>query len=89
MLGVTPRVLARRIRRLSRRMQKPEFAFVALHRSHLDAHSASVADLCVIEGLSERACAARLGVSVYAVRRSRQSIAAMAQSLRNLSEPRA
>lgn len=84
LMQVTPDVVRRRLRRLSRRMQTPEFAFVALRHEHWPPRLAQVSRACVLEGQSLRSAAVALNLSVHAVRRVRDQALAMAKAADDL-----
>lgn len=87
MLEVSPATLARRLARLARRLETPEYAFTVLRANDLEPRLRAIAELRVLEGLSQRACALRLGLSDHAVRRACLSITAMAEA--GLARPHA
>jgi hypothetical protein len=69
--------LRRRFRRLVRRVQSPEFAFVLEHRAQWTRSMREVATACWIHGLSTRAASNRLRMSLHDVRRHRCTILAL------------
>jgi len=75
--GEDARAIRRRVRRLVRRVLSPEFRFVAMHKHEWPRTRRAVAEICVIEGRSLRDAAASLGTSLHAVRRHRDTIAAL------------
>jgi DNA-binding transcriptional regulator LsrR (DeoR family) len=68
-VGVRPRTVRRRVRRLVQRVSSPAFTFIVRaehawpHRRRLIGH------LFFLQGRTQRAVAARLGMSVHQVRR--------------------
>lgn len=75
--GQNPRTLTRRVRRITQRLLDPQFRFVAEHRGQWKPTQGTVAQACVIEGLSIREAAARLGLSSHVVRRHKEAIDAL------------
>jgi DNA-directed RNA polymerase specialized sigma24 family protein len=69
MMGIHPRSLRRRVRRLIERMMSPKFAFVASRRDQWASTQRRVATACVLHGLSIRAAADQLKLSHYTVRK--------------------
>ena len=69
MMGLHPRSLRRRIRRLIERMMSPKFAFVAARRDQWSATQRRVATACVLHGLSIKAASEQLKLSHYTVRK--------------------
>jgi DNA-directed RNA polymerase specialized sigma24 family protein len=76
-----PRGLRREIRRLSRRLLDPRFAFVALTAAHWRPTRRRIAETHFIRGLSLRETARELGISLYRVRQHRDAIDAMFEAL--------
>lgn len=76
-MGQDPRAVSRRVRRITQRVLDPRFRFVAEHRGQWKPTQGSVAQACVIEGLSIREAAARLGLSSHVVRRHKEAIDAL------------
>lgn len=72
--------LRRRVRRLVHRIQSREYAYIVAHRAEWTRSLRSVATACWIEGLSTRAAAQRLRMSLYEVRRSRAAVLAIIQT---------
>jgi len=83
MLGVPRRNLQRRVNRLVRRCEAPEFAFAAAYAQNWDSPLARVARVCVLEGRSTSAAARDLGMTRHAVRQRRALILAMARADNN------
>ena len=90
LMGVEPRSIGRRVRRLLFRLGQPAFALAALHAAGWIAEGGQWRDLgrvaraCVLEGQTLRAAARSLGMSIHAVRRHRETVLAMAQGARVL-----
>lgn len=78
---VTPRSMSRRIRRLSRRCESPEFGFVLARLRSWEPPLALVARACVLEGRSLRTAAATLGMSAHQVRALRTVVLSMARGV--------
>jgi DNA-directed RNA polymerase specialized sigma24 family protein len=79
--GTTTRTVHRRAAMLVRRVSSPAFAVAVAHDDAWDRVRAGAARMCVVEGLSVRVAASRLGVSLYAVRRELSRVHAMAEAM--------
>jgi DNA-directed RNA polymerase specialized sigma24 family protein len=77
MRGVSPRTVAHQVRRLSRRVLSPEFAFVVAKRRAWSRSRARVATLCFIQGCSIRDAARKTRLSFHAVRRHHDAVLAL------------
>ncbi|MBY0398427.1 MAG: hypothetical protein K2X91_18425, partial [Thermoleophilia bacterium] len=91
-MGLEPRSIGRRVRRLVRRISQPAFALAALRSAGWAARDGEWRDLgrvaraCVLEGQTLRAAARSLKMSVHAVRRHRETVIAMARGAQVLSK---
>lgn len=74
--GDSPRSLRRHVRQLAARLVSPRFLFVVHHRDLWTASRRRVGTACFIEGLSLRAAAGQLGMSLHTVRRHTDAIEA-------------
>ena len=90
--GEAPRTLRRRVRRIVQRMVGvgqvgagrgggDKFLFVVRHMDNWAPTRRRVAEVCVLEGLSLRQAADRLGLSLYAVRRHHEAINAQLEAI--------
>ena len=79
--GTHPRMMSKRLARIVARAQSPEFGFVALRLKSWGKTRRAVGRLCVLEGLSQREAARRLGLSVHVVRRHFLAIRGMIEEL--------
>jgi DNA-directed RNA polymerase specialized sigma24 family protein len=77
--GRDPRVLRGRLRRLALRLASAPFRFVLAHQHEWPARRRRVAALIVLHGHSERATAARLGLSLHHVRREIDRVRALVE----------
>ena len=80
LIGAPRHATQRRLRRLTRRVLTPEFAFIAPQLGELDAVARAVARCCIIEGRSVRDAAAHLRTTQHAVRAARHTLLAMARA---------
>ena len=69
MMGMSPRRVANRVKRLSRRLTSREFLNAARALHYLSEQEAALARLRFCAGLSERKLAQKFGLSVHIVRR--------------------
>lgn len=74
--GDCPRSLRRRVRQLAARLTSPRFLFVVHHRDLWTNSRRRVGTACFIEGLSLRAAARELQMSLHTVRRHTDAIEA-------------
>lgn len=77
-----PRVMSKRIARIVARLQSPEFAFVAVRLKSWGRTRRAVGRACILEGLSQREAARRLGVSLHVVRRHYLAIQGMVEEVK-------
>ncbi|MCE7975327.1 MAG: hypothetical protein DYG92_13550 [Leptolyngbya sp. PLA1] len=77
--GCTARVLRRRLKGVLARISSPEFGYVLRHRSEWPLTRRRVAEACVLRGLSQRAAASELRLSLYVVRLHEGAVLAMAR----------
>ncbi len=77
--GCSPRVLRRKLKGALARLSSPEFGFVIRHRSQWPHTRRRVAEACVLRGLSQRAAASELRLSLYTVRFHQSAVLAMAR----------
>lgn len=77
----TPKTVLRRIDRIAARISSPGFVFVLNHRKAFVATRARIATACIIHGLSMRAAARQLRLSVYLVRTHLQAVQGMIDRL--------
>ncbi len=90
MQGRCERSVRREVRRLSRRMLRPEFAIVVLQGPTWNPTRLRVGEAVYLHGLSMRAASVLLGVSVYSIRMHSAAIRAIADAQRRAStKPRA
>jgi len=75
--GLSPPALRRRVRRLAARVLSEKFLFVARHLGGWPPTRRRVARLCVLEGVSMREAARRLGLSLHTVRKHCHAIDAL------------
>jgi hypothetical protein len=80
--GRCERSTRREIRRLARRMLRPEFAIVVLHRASWPAQRQRVGEAMFLHGQGLRTTALLLGVTVYCVRTHAHAIKAIADEQR-------
>ncbi len=74
---VSVRTARRRLRRLVTRLLSPRFAFVIENRGDWPATRRRAAMACVVQGLSLREAASKMGVSLHAVRRHMDAVEAL------------
>lgn len=84
-----PRVLSRRLRRLSERLLSDRFAFVLRHQDTWSPSRRRVACAMILHGHSMRAAASLLRMSLYAVRRHAEAIDALYDSDQRQASARA
>ncbi|MDX2145924.1 MAG: hypothetical protein SFZ23_00240 [Planctomycetota bacterium] len=77
----SPARVRARVRRLARRLASPEFIFVVHHRAGWSTTRRNVASALWIEGLSMRATAQALNLSLHTVRRHREAVLAQFESI--------
>jgi len=77
LMGATPEVVRRRVRRAAKRAGSDLFGFVASRRDTWPAELSRVATKCALEGATLRGAAADLGVSLHVVRRHWDAVRAM------------
>lgn len=87
-MGVRPRTLRDRVRRLSRRVASRRFLDAARAMSYLPDEDAELARLYYCQGLSQRALAERLGVTSHSLRRRLDRIAAEIATIRRMHRSR-
>ena len=86
LLRQSPRRIASRFARITRRMRTPEFALCVLHAGSWPRNMRLVAERCVLGGGSRTSAARELGVSIHTARRLHADIMAMARGARLASE---
>jgi transposase len=79
--GTSPRTVRRRASLLVERVNSPAFAIVVSHGRAWPPLREAIARLCVVDGVGMRAAAARLGVSLYTVRREVAQVRAIAEAM--------
>jgi DNA-directed RNA polymerase specialized sigma24 family protein len=77
--GCSARVLRRRLKGALARLSSPEFGYVLRHRCEWPHTRRRVAEACVLRGLSQRAAAGELRISLYTVRYHQGAVLAMAR----------
>lgn len=75
--GVRTHTMSARLRRITTRLADPAFEAVLRQRDFWPPSMRDVATACILHGLTLRAAAARLGLSVGAVRRHRDAALAL------------
>lgn len=80
--GVERRHVRRRVRMLVQRVLSPRFGFVMEHLDEWAPLRRAVALALVIEGRPQREAAARLGITIHAVRRHDEAIRMLEQASR-------
>lgn len=80
MSGISPSTIRARLRRILRRIDDPCFAFVLAHRDRWPPAMRCVATGCFLHGLPMRRVAAQHRMSIAAVRRHRDAIAALCEA---------
>lgn len=86
--GVPTRRMHRRVARLLARLATPAYGYVLARRAGWPPKRRRVAEACVLRGLSQRAAAAELGLTLYVVRYHTQRIAAQVESLGEVGRDR-
>lgn len=81
MAGRSPLVVQRRIAGLLDRIESTEYAVVVVHADQWPDRRAAIARTCIVEGLSTRTAARRLGISVHQVRLELVVIRSLAASI--------
>lgn len=84
LLGVDRRRLGARLQRIVGRCLSPEFAFVVSRKDHWTGPLWRVSEACVLRGLTLRAAARELRLTVHAVRRQRAIAQAMYRGAREV-----
>lgn len=79
--GRCPRSLQRRARNALRRVNSPEYRFLALHGDRLSPDTRRTARLIVFSGLSYRAAADATDTTVHRVRQHLLTLRALAQAV--------
>lgn len=79
--GCSRYLIERKLRRLTARLARPEYAFLAPRLSQLDPAQRAIARACFIEGRSIRAAAIHLNMSQHALRESRAVLLALARGI--------
>ncbi|MFP3937088.1 MAG: hypothetical protein ACLFVW_02010 [Phycisphaerae bacterium] len=87
-MGVRPRTLRDRVRRLSRRLTSREFLDAARALQYLPAEDAELARLYFCQGLSQRALAKRLGITAHTLRRRLDRVSAQISAIRRMHRSR-
>ncbi len=87
-MGVRPRTLRERVRRLTHRLSSRRFLDAARSLSYLSAEDAELARMHFCQGLSQRELARRLGTSTHALRRRLDRIDAEITAIRRLHRSR-
>ncbi|HYE02484.1 MAG TPA: hypothetical protein VD963_04530 [Phycisphaerales bacterium] len=77
LLGERPAVLRRRVRRISKRVLGPVFAFVAVRRDEWPATMRKVGTACFLHGISIRRVAVQQRLSLHVVRQHRDAVLAL------------
>lgn len=75
--GCSRFLIERKLRRLTTRMARPEYVFLAPRLLQLDPMQRSIARACFIEGRSIRAAALQLNISQHALREGRAVLLAL------------
>ncbi len=88
MMGMSPRRVANRVRKLSARLSSRRFLDAARALRYLSRSDATVARLRFCEGLSERQLSQKLGLSPHAVRRRVDQLSAQIAAIRRLGPVR-
>lgn len=81
MAGRSPLAVQRRIAGLLDRIESAEYAVVVLHADRWPDRRAAIARTCIVEGLSTRTAARRLGISMHQVRLELVVIRSLAESI--------
>ena len=79
--GCSRFLIERKLRRLTTRLSRPEYIFLAPRLIQLDPAQRSIARACFIEGRSIRAAAIHLNISQHALRESRAVLLALVRGL--------
>jgi DNA-binding Lrp family transcriptional regulator len=77
LLGRSPRVIRRRLRRLTQRVLSDRFVFVLRHRESWPASRRRIATACVLQGRPIRKAAVELKTSLYNVRKHLDAVSAL------------
>ncbi len=88
MMGMSPRRVANRVRKLSARLSSRRFLDAARALRYLSRSDATVARLRFCQGLSERQLSQKLGLSPHAVRRRVDQLSAQIAAIRRLGSVR-
>ena len=80
--SVPARTVRRRIKALVERLLSPRFEFVARSRQRWSPTRRRVAEACALRGMTLRAAAEDLNVSLHTVRRHMDAVAAQQEALR-------
>ncbi len=89
LVGTPPRSLRRHIKQLVQRLNDPCVAYVVAHQAQWSRSKRAIARSIYIQGRSMRETADELGISFYSVRKHRESIEAMCESVTNQNSLRA
>ena len=81
LMGLDPRLVARRAQSLTRRLSSATFNYVLLRLDEFEPERARVAQSCVIQGMSLRSASTLLGLSIYQVRQHRAAVLAAVEAL--------
>ncbi len=79
--GCSRFLIERKLRRLTTRLSRPEYIFLAPRLIQLDPVQRSIARACFIEGRSIRAAAIHLNISQHALRESRAVLLALVRGV--------
>ncbi len=88
MMKTTPRVVRRRVHRLSGHLTSRKFLNAARAIPYLPKEDAGLARMAFCECLSQRKLAKKLGISCHAVRRKLDMLSARIETIRYLSKAR-
>lgn len=80
--GVSPRAVRRRLHTLTQRLLSPRYEFVTRRQQQWGPTRRRVAVACAIHGMTLRAAAEHLSVSLHTVRRHMDAVAAQLEALR-------
>ncbi|MGC9454819.1 MAG: hypothetical protein ACP5HU_08125 [Phycisphaerae bacterium] len=87
-MGIPPRTLRDRVRRLSRRLTSRPFLDAARALPYLPAEDAELARLYFCQGLSQRTLARRLGLTSHKLRRRLDRVSAQISAIRRMHRSR-
>jgi len=87
LMGLSPKVIRRRIRRLSRRLASRRFLDAARALPYLAPDEEKLARLHLCQGLTQRQLGLHLGLSTHVLRRRLDRISAQIETIRRVRRP--